>query len=76
MTPFDEVGLAEGRVSFGAIERTINLCFVPEVRVGDYVVVHVGFAISIIDEAEALRTQALLRHMGAFQEELGPGEPP
>jgi len=41
------------RVSFGGIAREVNLAFVPEARVGDYVLVHAGFAISIIDESEA-----------------------
>jgi hydrogenase expression/formation protein HypC len=42
-----------GRVSFGGIIKAINLAYVPEVEVGSYVLVHVGFAISIIDENEA-----------------------
>jgi hydrogenase expression/formation protein HypC len=47
-------GAAMGRVSFGGITREVCLTYVPDARVGDYVVVHVGFAISRIDEAEAL----------------------
>ena len=45
-----------GRVSFGGIVKNINLAYVPEAKVDDYVLVHVGFAISIIDEAEAMQT--------------------
>jgi hydrogenase expression/formation protein HypC len=49
-----------GRVNFGGIVKVINLAFVPEAVVGDYVLAHVGFAISRIDEAQARRTLALL----------------
>ncbi|MBU6297981.1 MAG: HypC/HybG/HupF family hydrogenase formation chaperone [Alphaproteobacteria bacterium] len=44
-----------GRVDFGGIVKEINLAYVPEARVGDYVLAHVGFALTVIDEAEALR---------------------
>jgi hydrogenase expression/formation protein HypC len=52
-----------GRVSFGGIVKEVNLAFVPEARVGDYVLVHVGFAISRIDEVEAARIFAYLREI-------------
>lgn len=42
-----------GKVSFGGIVKQVNLAYVPEAKVGDYVLVHVGFAISVVDEAEA-----------------------
>jgi hydrogenase expression/formation protein HypC len=48
---------------------------VPEVEIGDYVMVHVGFAISRIDEEEAKRTYALLEQLGSIEEELSPGQP-
>jgi hydrogenase expression/formation protein HypC len=51
------------QVQFGGVTRQVYLDFVPEAGVGDYVLVHVGFAISKIDEAEALRTYALLAEM-------------
>jgi hydrogenase expression/formation protein HypC len=50
----------EGRVSFAGIVKTANLAYVPEAQVGDYVLVHAGFALTVIDEAEALRTLAYL----------------
>jgi hydrogenase expression/formation protein HypC len=53
-----------GRVDFGGIVKEINLAYVPEARVGDHVLVHVGFAIAMIDEAEAGRVFALLREIG------------
>ncbi len=55
---------AMGKVSFGGIRKEICLDLVPEVRVGDYVIVHVGFAISRMDEAEALETLRLFEQIG------------
>lgn len=55
--------LRSGKVSFGGIRKTVNLTFVPEARVGDYVLVHVGFAISIVDEKEAQQVFEYLREM-------------
>jgi hydrogenase expression/formation protein HypC len=52
-----------GRVRFGGIMKEINLAFVPEAQQGDYVLVHVGFAISRIDEAEAVRVFAYLKEI-------------
>jgi hydrogenase expression/formation protein HypC len=51
------------RVDFGGVVKAINLAFAPEARVGDYVLVHVGFAISVIDEREADRVFAHLREL-------------
>jgi hydrogenase expression/formation protein HypC len=56
--------LRTGRVAFGGIVREVCLEYVPEADVGDWVIVHVGFAISRIDEAEAARTLAYLEEMG------------
>ncbi|MBO0352029.1 HypC/HybG/HupF family hydrogenase formation chaperone [Phormidium pseudopriestleyi FRX01] len=52
----DEPLLRLGRVSFGGVVKTVNLAYVPEAQVGDYAIVHVGFALSIIDEDEAEET--------------------
>ncbi len=65
-------GLRAGRVQFGGIVRQILLHFVPEANVGDYVMVHVGFAISQVDAEEAQRTYQLLEEMGALEGELPP----
>ena len=59
-------GLLRGRVEFGGIVREACFDFLPEAEPGDYVLVHVGFAISKIDEAEARRTYELLEEIGAF----------
>jgi hydrogenase expression/formation protein HypC len=64
-------GVRTGRVLFGGIARQACLDFVPEAREGDYVMVHVGFAISVVDKEEAERTYALLESMGVLGEELG-----
>jgi len=66
--------LRSGRVQFGGIVRQVSLNFVPEASLGDYVMVHVGFAISRVDAAEAERTYQLLQEMGALEAELPSAE--
>ena len=63
-------GMRSGSVQFGGITRQACLDFVPEVQEGDYVMVHVGFAISVVDKDEAERTYALLESMGVLTDEL------
>ncbi len=58
---FDQDGLSHARVNFGGIRKTVCLEYTPGVKPGDYVLVHVGFAISVIDELEAQRTLEILR---------------
>ncbi|HXY51138.1 MAG TPA: HypC/HybG/HupF family hydrogenase formation chaperone [Terriglobales bacterium] len=65
-------GVEVGQVQFGGITRQVALGFVPEVAVGDYVMVHVGFAISRVDALEAQRTYELLEQLGGLEAELGP----
>ena len=60
------------RVQFGGIVRQVSLDFVPEAGLGDYVMVHVGFAISRVDPVEADRTYKLLHEMGLLEAELSP----
>jgi hydrogenase expression/formation protein HypC len=72
----DEAGLAMGKVDFGGVRKDACLAYLPEVEVGDYVIVHVGFAISRVDEEEALKTLEILGEMGVMEPELmtlGPG---
>ena len=59
----DEGASRIAKVQFGGVTRQVHLDFVPEANIGDYVLVHVGFAISRIDEAEAERTLRLLCEM-------------
>ena len=56
------------KVSFGGIVRDVNLAMVPEAREGDYVLVHVGVAIGLVDEAEAKQTFEYLRQIGELEE--------
>jgi hydrogenase expression/formation protein HypC len=69
-------GLRIGRVQFGGIIREANLDFVPEANVGDYVMVHVGFAISRVDQEEAEHTYQALEAMGILQDKTSPVEDP
>lgn len=57
-----------GRVRFGGIVKEVNLACVPEAKEGDYVIVHVGLAISRVDEQEAQRVFAYLDEIGAIEE--------
>ena len=70
----NEGGLRMGRVNFGGIVKKVCLDYVPEVDVGDYTIVHVGFALSKIDEASAEATLAVFREMGMLDEELASEE--
>ena len=60
-----------GKVSFGGIKKDVCLELVPEATIGNYVVVHVGFAISVMDEEEALETLKLIDEMGEREEDIG-----
>jgi hydrogenase expression/formation protein HypC len=68
-------GLKMAKVDFGGIFREACLDYVPDARVGEYCVIHVGFAISILSEAEAMETLDLLKQISNFEEELGPETP-
>ena len=57
-----------GKVSFGGIHKEVNLCMVPDAKINDYVLVHVGVAISIVDEAEAQLTFDYLKQIGEMDE--------
>jgi len=64
----EEKGLPFGKVRFGGITRMVCLAYVPEAQVGEFVVVHVGFAISTIDREEAARAYAILEEIGQMGE--------
>jgi len=59
-------------VDFGGIRKEVCLAYVPEVEVGDYTIVHVGFALTKLDEASALETLELMRGVGLLEQELAP----
>jgi hydrogenase expression/formation protein HypC len=64
----DEPLMRMGRVNFGGIIKEVNLAYVPEAKVGDYVIVHVGFAISRLDEQEAQEVFQYLKQMDELRE--------
>jgi hydrogenase expression/formation protein HypC len=68
----EENGLLMGTVDFGGVQREACLEYVPDTQVGDYVIIHVGFAISSVSEEEAQETLALLREIADLESELGP----
>jgi len=67
----EEHGTRMATVDFGGVTKTVCLAYVPEVGVGDYTIVHAGFAITRLDEASALETLALFEELGVLEEELG-----
>lgn len=72
---FELQGQPMGRIDFGGVSKTVCLAYVPEIEIGQYALVHVGFAIAIVDEAEAAQSLALFREMGLLDDELGPADP-
>jgi len=68
---YEANGLPMGKVDFGGVTKEICLAYVPEAHPGNYIIVHVGFALNVLDEAEALETLQLLREIGAIEDELG-----
>ena len=63
-----EGDLRMARVTFGGIVKDVNLAYVPEAKTGEYVIVHVGFALSVVDEEEAKRTLGYLQELGELEE--------
>ena len=70
---YESGGLKMGKVDFGGVVRETCLAYVPEIEIGDYTIIHVGFAISQLSEEEAQATLELLRELGEFEQELGLG---
>ena len=67
---YEDNGVRMGRANFGGIVKEVCLAYVPEVEVGDYTIVHVGFAITRLDEQSAQESLALFREMGVLEESL------
>ena len=68
---YEKGGLQMAKVDFGGVFREACLNYVPEAKVGEYCIIHVGFAISVLSESEAQETLDLLKQIGAFEEEIG-----
>jgi hydrogenase expression/formation protein HypC len=64
----DALGIAMGKVSFGGIAKDVCLAYTPEAQTGQYVVVHAGFAISVVDEQEAMEVFKMLAEMDELAE--------
>ncbi|MBI5029203.1 MAG: HypC/HybG/HupF family hydrogenase formation chaperone [Chloroflexi bacterium] len=71
---YEAGGLKMGKVDFGGVTREACLAYVPDIQVGEYTVIHVGFAINRLDEAEAQESLALLQEIINLEDELGPSE--
>lgn len=67
---YETNGLTMGKIDFGGVLREACLTYVPEAKLGDYVLVHVGFALNVISEEEAKETLALLNEIVNLEEEI------
>lgn len=70
---YERGGLKMAKVDFGGIFREACLDYVPDAKVGEYCIIHVGFAISVVSESEAMETLDLLKQISNIEEELGSG---
>jgi hydrogenase expression/formation protein HypC len=68
---WDDAGTPMGRVSFGNVTKDVCLAYVPDIQVGEYTIVHVGFALQRLDEKSALETLEIFRKMGELDAEFG-----
>lgn len=70
---FEESGTTMAEVDFGGVRKKVCLAYLPDITVGEYVIVHVGFAIQRLDEASAKETLATFERLGILEEEFGDG---
>jgi len=68
---YEQNGVRMAKADFGGVSKEICLAYLPEIGVGDYTIVHVGFAITQVDEQSAQESLALFREMGVLDEEFG-----
>jgi len=68
---YEQSGLKMGRVDFGGVIKEACLAYVPDAQIGDYTIIHVGFALNVIDETEAQKTLELFDQIGLLADELG-----
>jgi hydrogenase expression/formation protein HypC len=69
---WEQDGTRMATVDFGGVRKEVCLAYVPDVQVGDYTIVHVGFALTKLDEKSALETLDLFKSVGLLDEELNP----
>ena len=70
---YEKGGLQMAKVDFGGVFREACLNYVPEAKAGEYCIIHVGFAISLLSESEAMETLELLKQISNLEEEIGTG---
>lgn len=70
---YERGGLKMAKVDFGGVFREACLDYVPDAKAGEYCIIHVGFAISVVSESEAMETLDLLKQISNIEEELGAG---
>jgi hydrogenase expression/formation protein HypC len=68
---YEANGTLMGQVDFGGVSKEVCLAYVPDIQVGEYTIIHVGFAITRLDENSAQETLKLFHEMGRLEEELG-----
>ncbi len=71
---YDNLGLHMARIDFGGVVREACMDFLPEAKVGDYTIIHAGFALNLLSEEEALETLALMREIGTLAAEFDDAE--
>ncbi|MEJ2600877.1 MAG: HypC/HybG/HupF family hydrogenase formation chaperone [Anaerolineales bacterium] len=69
---YETSGLKMGKIDFGGVTREACLAYVPEAKIGDYTIIHVGFALNVISEEEAQETLDLLRQVAEAEAEIDP----
>jgi hydrogenase expression/formation protein HypC len=72
---YKDRGTRMALVDFGGVTKNVCLAYVPDIELGDYTIVHAGFAITQLDEASALETLRLIAELGTLEDELGTGGP-
>ncbi len=73
---YDKSGLSMGRIDFGGVTREVCLAYVPEAKVGDYAMIHVGFALNLLSEEEAQESLALLKQLADVEAKMDQDEIP
>lgn len=68
---YEANGVLMGKVDFGGVSKEVCLAYVPDIQIGEYTIIHVGFAITRLDESSAQETLKLFQEMGRLEEELG-----
>jgi hydrogenase expression/formation protein HypC len=72
---YEKDSMLMGKIDFDGVTREVCLAYVPEAQIGDYAIIHVGFALNLLSEQEAQETLELLRQVADFNEEAGLNDP-